>query len=124
MNEYNFELPQGSDKSFVLVLTGDDAEGNKIVYDLWGYTAAMQLRTATYAAEAVDTLTTGNGRMVIEPEAGKITVNFPHVVTEKYPARTLVYDLEIQNSSGEITRILSGKVKVLPEVTRVQSDEV
>ncbi len=124
MNEYNFEILQGSDKQLILALTGDDEAGNKVIYDLWGHTAAMQVRTATYATEAADTLTTANGRLAIDPEAGKITVNFPHEVTEKYPVRGLVYDLEIKNSAGEITRILSGKIKVTPEVTRVQSEEM
>lgn len=124
MNEYNFEILRGSDKQLILALTGEDADGNKIVYDLQGHTAAMQIRTATYAAEAVDTLTTANGRLVIDPDAGKITVNFPHDVTEKYPVRSLVYDLEIKNASEEITRILAGKIKVTPEVTRVQSEEM
>ncbi len=123
MSEFNFEIGQGTDKRLVLALTSKGADGTAEVFDLNGYSVAMQLRTATYAPEAIDTLTSANGRLVVDADAGKITVIFPHDITEAYPPRTFVYDVEITNFEGEISRILSGRIKVTPEVTRVSSEE-
>lgn len=123
MSEYNFELGQGTDKRLVFSLSAADCMGRKVAFDLTGYSAAMQLRTATFAPEADDTLTTGNGRLLLDETAGTITAVFPHQVTEKYQARTYVYDIEITNPASEISRILSGKIKVTPEVTRVDASE-
>lgn len=122
MSEFNFEIGQGTDKRLVLALTSKGADGTAEVFDLNGYSVAMQLRTATYAPEAIDTLTSANGRLVVDADAGKITVIFPHDITEAYPPRTFVYDVEITNFEGEISRILSGRIKVTPEVTRVSSE--
>lgn len=122
MNDYDFEIGQGTDKRLVLALSSKTSDGEKAAFDLTGYTAAMQLRTTAYATEAADTLTSENGRLQIDAENGKITVIFPHDITEAYPPRTFVYDVEITNFEGEISRILSGRIKVTPEVTRVSSE--
>ena len=118
MSECTLEVGQGTDVRYVLALTAKDSDGNTAAFDLTGYSAAMQLRTAVYATEAQDTLTTANGRLEIDATAGKITLKFPHEVTETYPPRTFVFDVEITNSLGEISRILSGRIKVTAEVTR------
>lgn len=112
---YNFCIPQGTDLTLPFVLQN----GDETPINLSGYTAAMQLRVLVTAEQAVDTLTTDNGRIMIDAAAGKITCSFPHESTEKYPVKTLVYDLEITSSGGEITRIVQGKAVVSAEVTRV-----
>lgn len=112
---YNFCIPQGTDLTVPFVLT----DSTETPIDLQGYTAAMQLRVQINAAQAVDTLTTENGRITITPDTGQITCTFPHEQTETYPAKTLVYDLEITSPADEITRVVQGKVVVNPEVTRV-----
>lgn len=114
---YDFCINQGTDLTVPLVLK--DSTGSPM--DLTGYKASMQLRTNVANTQAVDTLTNENERIVIVPEEGKITLFFPNSVTETYPAQSLVYDIEIESGGGEITRILQGKIKVSPEVTRVSS---
>lgn len=115
MAEYNFKVNQGADLTVPFLLI--DASGWGV--DLTGYTAAMQVRSLACSTEAIDTLTSENGRLVIEESEGRITAKFPHKITETYPAQTLVYDMEITSADDERTRILQGKIIVSAEVTRV-----
>ena len=80
---YNFTLNQGA--TFNKQMT---VKENNSPLNLTGYTAAMQLRSATATATAA-------------LEEG-----------------IYVYDLEITTSAGVVTRLLQGQVTVSPEVTR------
>lgn len=111
----NFKLDQGADAVISFVLR--DKSGP---LDLTGYTAAMQMRVSVFASEAIDTLTTDNGRLTIDALEGKITASFPHAITGAYPAQVVVYDLEIESADGIIKRVLEGNIKICPEVTRVK----
>lgn len=68
---HNFSLDQGSDKVVYFVLR--DKSGP---IDLSGYSAAMQVRRYAFSEAAIDTLTTCNGRLLIDGPAGKITAKF------------------------------------------------
>ena len=105
---FDIFLQQGSDASFRVVLSN---------VDLTGFSAAMQLRRTPSSQMAVDELTTENGRLRIL-DSRTILVTFPHDKTETFP-ESLVYDLELKSSGGEITRVLQGQVRVSREVTRV-----
>ena len=91
----NFTLDQGSDKTVSFVLS--DKNGP---LDLTGYSAAMQLRRYAFSEEAVDTLTTCNGRLQIDDSAGKVTAKFNHEKTERYPGDTVLYDLELEKKQA------------------------
>ena len=121
--EYSFALGRGTDRKvrFGLFSVKD---GVKTVYDFTGTTAAMQLRRTVGATEAVDSLTTGNGKLLLDTKEGILTVVFTHDATEKYPVTTLVYDIELTNSLGEKFRPIFGKIKVLAEVTRIEPTEM
>lgn len=112
---YNFSIAQGTDSTVPFLLS--DSTGTTI--DLTGYTAAMQLRVQVNSLQAVDTLTTENGRITITPTEGMISCVFPHEQTAQYPASNLVYDLEITSPGDEVTRVVQGRICVSPEVTRV-----
>ncbi len=122
MAEYSFKLKKGTDstKIFTLYSVKDD---EKSIYDLTGYAGAMQIRQTFYSTKAIDSFTTGNGKLVIDPTAGTITVKFSHTATTSYPVATLVYDIELTNSEGEKERPIHGKIKVLPEVTKIEPDD-
>ena len=115
---YAIKLNQGS--SYTLPLVLKDGEGALI--DLSGYSAAMQIRIVPEAEEVIDELSTDNGRIVIDAENGKLTLSFPHEVTEADPAGQFFYDIEITSSDDEVTRILQGKIFINAEVTRVSSE--
>lgn len=118
MPVFNFCIAQGTDSWISFLLT--DSTGP---LDLTGFSAAMQLRTSIDSQTAVDTLTTGNGRLTINADEHQIKCFFPHEQTSTYPASTLVYDLEIQSAEGFIFRVLSGRIKVKAEVTRVDDND-
>ena len=88
--KHDLKIDQGTDTAIKFVLKKDT-----LPLDLAGYKAAMQLRYAAYSDEAIDTLTTENGRLTIEPGEGKITAVFPHEITESYEPGYLVYDLSL-----------------------------
>lgn len=113
---YNFEMNQGSDYTIPLRL--QDSTGTAI--NLSGYSARMQLRRTAGACAAIDELSSDgdDARILIEAEEGRLKLRFPNAVTEKYPAASLVYDVEIKSPSGDITRILQGAITVSAEVTR------
>lgn len=115
---YAIKLNQGSTYTLPLILK--DGEGALI--DLSGYSAAMQIRIVPEAEEVIDELSTDNGRIVIDAENGKLTLSFPHAVTETYPAGQFFYDIEIVSADDEVTRILQGRIFISAEVTRVSSD--
>lgn len=115
-NTYNFKVNQGSDQTFHLRLKDSTGE----IIQLSGYSARMQVRRAVWSANVVDDLSSfgDDSRISIDAENGRMSLRFPHSITETYPAASLVYDIEIKSESGEITRILQGKISVSAEVTR------
>lgn len=110
----DFKIDQGTDSA----LSFYPFYGKDI--DLTGYGAAMQVRASIYSDKAVDTLTTKNGRLVIDVEKGKVTAHFPNAATVKYPARECVYDIELVSDDAKVYRVLEGKILVSAEVTRVK----
>lgn len=85
--------------------------------DVSAYRAAMQIRACVNSPDAIDTLTTENGR--IEMNNGFLVLNFPNKVTETFDSGSFVYDLELISPPDFITKILSGTVRVLAEVTKI-----
>lgn len=114
--KYDFCLGQGTDVDLPFVLR--DASGQAL--NLTGYKARMQMRRSIYDKDAVDTLTTENGRIRIDHEEGRITCTFPNAQTESYPAQTLVYDLEVVEPDNRVKRVVGGRITVTPEVTRIE----
>ena len=114
--KYCFTIDQGTDLRVPFVLK--NADGTLV--DLTGCAIRMQLRKNFYADEAVDTLTTDDGRITMTPAEGRFELIFPNAVTAGYPVQTLVYDVELVSSGGEVRRIVEGKASVTPEVTRVE----
>lgn len=74
MAEYDFRINQGADLTVPFLLLDETGEA----INLAGYTAAMQIRSRVFSKEAIDTLTSKNGRLVIDENEGRITAKFPH----------------------------------------------
>ena len=122
-NKYNLEMWQGA--TFGMTITVKHA--NNTVQNLTSYTARMQLRTSYDAAAATESLTTSNGEIVITAAEGNLslelastrTANIPVVLTNgKPPKTTYVYDLELIDGDGKVSKLLYGDVDVYGEVTR------
>ena len=88
--------------------------------DLTGCTARMQVRKTVQDTAVLDTLTTENGKLVINDALlGKFKINLTAAQTGAYTFINAAYDLEIVYYGGEpVYRVLSGCFSVDPEVTR------
>lgn len=119
MSRYDFSIPQGTDKTITFVLSvATSSKDTRTKPDLTGCTAAMQLRQKFESSLAVDTLTTENGRLQMDANAGKITAVFTHQLTKTYPVQRLVYDMKLISADHTVSRVVWGTLDVLPEVTR------
>ena len=107
----NLTIEQGT--TFAKRLTWRDK--NKRPVPLTGYTARMQVRPTAASAEIITELSTANGRITLG-ELGVIQLNL--TASETSALKAGVYDLEMTDGDGRVTRLIEGKINVSPEVTR------
>jgi len=106
----NLSIDQGSD--FQSVIYVETAEGT--VANISGYTARGQIRK-TYGSTTAYSFTA----VISNPSAGQITITLDAATTSSLKYGRYVYDVEVINqSSGEVTRVIEGQVDVSPRVTR------
>lgn len=104
----NIIIDQGTDFSTAISLT--DSSGVNL--NLTGYSAASQIRKTHSSSNSTAftcTLTTANSTL---------TLALNNSVTAAMSAGRYVWDAELTNSSGTVSRILEGMVTVTPEVTK------
>lgn len=93
-------------------------------FDLSGYTARMQVRRTIESTAFMLELTTENNGLTINPadEINQIYIDVAASVTASLASNfntvNAVYDLEIINGDGVVSRVLQGTFTVSPEVTR------
>ncbi len=110
---YNLVIEKGA--TFERTITWKDDAGNPV--DLTGYTARMQIRETVTADPPVVSLTVGSG-ITLGGAAGTIQIVIDATTTAGIAASQGVYDLELEDGSGKVTRLLAGSVTFLEEVTR------
>lgn len=97
--------------TFSTEITVSNADGTS--KNLSDYSARSQLRKSYYA------LTSTEFDVDITDSAnGTITMGLTAANTANIKAGRYVYDVEIENSQGTVTRIFEGIATVLPNVTR------
>ena len=104
----NIIIDQGTDFSTSINLT--DSSGTNL--NLTGYSAASQIRKTHSSSNSTAftcTLTTANSTL---------TLALNNSVTAAMSAGRYVWDAELTDSAGSISRILEGMVTVTPEVTK------
>lgn len=109
---YNIITDQGS--TFTRTLTYKDNAGNPI--NLTGYSAKMQVRTATDATSVLLELSTANGRITLGGVLGTISLNAP-ASAMNFAGGVYVYDLEL-TSGSTVTRVVMGSFTNRAEVTQ------
>ena len=102
-------IDQGS--TFNTVITVNDGTG--VGQNLVGYVARSQMRKSYYSSSKSSFNVT-----VSTPNIGEITMAMTAANTANLTPGRYVYDVEIDNNSGEVTRIFEGIITVLPNVTR------
>lgn len=122
-NKYNLTMWQGS--TFGIAVVVKDA--SEKVQDLTGYSARMQIRPSYKSNTVTESMTSSNGEIVIDSANGELslvltasrTANISVGASTSKPPRTnYVYDLELQDSGGTVSKILYGDLIVYGEVTR------
>lgn len=86
--------------------------------DLTGYTARMHIREEVDSTTPIIELTSTGGDITLDVLVGKITVTISATVTATFTFETAVFDIELEDGSGEVTRIAEGEVTLSTEVTR------
>lgn len=122
-NKYNMTMWQGS--TFGTSIQVKDA--NDDPQNLSGYSARMQIRRNYMNAQVEESLSSSNGEIVINASEGELSLVLPaertaniwvDLSTGRPPKTTYVYDIELQDSSGIVSKILYGDLIVYGEVTR------
>jgi len=111
----DFTIDQGADLALQIELVNPD--GSK--KDLTGYSAAAKMKKTYRSAEAIDFTAV----IPTPPLEGIVTISLTNLQTDALSTRgRYVYDVEIsfvdEDGHTIIERILEGKIKVNPSVTR------
>jgi hypothetical protein len=112
--QYNLYMEQGA--TFALSITWKDSSGTPI--NLGGYSARMQVRRTKDSSTVLLEATTANSRITLGGALGTIDVVIPATVMEDVTFGCGVYDLEVESSGGQVTRLIEGGVSLSKEVTR------
>ena len=122
---YNFLIEQGA--TFQLELQYKDPSGNPI--NLTGYSGRLQIRQTVPSTVVLLCLSSslkpdGTGinfsgsNGTTSPSSGSIGIYISAISSSLLTFDQAVYDLEIENSSGFVTRLVEGGVQLSKEVTR------
>lgn len=112
--QYDITIQQGA--TFQLPLVWKDGDGLPV--NITGYTARMQVRRTHGSDTAALSLTSAGGDIVLGGVAGTIDITASATATAAITFRSGVYDVELEDGSGVVTRLIEGNVDVTPEVTR------
>lgn len=106
----NISIDQGT--TFSLTITVTDLNNNAL--DLTNYTARSQMRRSYGASSYVAFTATIDD----DPTTGELTISLTPTQTSALKIGRYVYDVEIEDNAGNVTRVLEGIITVTPEVTR------
>jgi hypothetical protein len=99
---------------------GAYSSGGDLLYkapmNLAGYTARMDIRASVDATATIATLTTANAKIILG--TGVVELLLPATETAGFTFQQAVYDLELVDGSGKVTRLLDGIITLSKEVTR------
>lgn len=105
------ELTIDQGATFNTIITVNDGTGAG--QNLFGYSARSQMRKSYYSTTKHDF-----DVQITTPNIGEITMAMSAANTSNLTPGRYVYDVEIDDGDGEITRIFEGIITVLPNVTR------
>ena len=104
----NIVIDQGSTFQTSINVTDD----NELPIDLTGYSAAAQMRKH-YTSSNATSFTTS-----ISAALGVVTLSMNAATTNTITAGRYLYDCELTDPNGAVTRLVEGIVTVTPGITR------
>lgn len=104
----NLFIDQGA--TFYTIITLTDSNGDPI--DITGYTGAAQMRKH-YTSSTAKTFTVALGNT-----NGTIALSMSANTTANIEAGRYLYDVELTDGSGSVSRVFEGIVTVNPNITR------
>lgn len=121
---YNITIEQGS--TFVRLISIEqpdlDADPTGATFEpfvLTGYSARMQIRRTVESSTVMLSLTSPSGGIIISPGTpeNELSITISAAVTAALTSSG-VYDLEIVDAGGLVSKVVRGTVTLIPEVTR------
>ena len=121
---YNITIEQGS--TFVRLISIEqpdlDADPTGATFEpfvLTGYSARMQIRRTIESSTVMLSLTSPSGGIIISPGTpeNELSITISAAVTAALETSG-VYDLEIVDAGGLVSKVVRGTVTLIPEVTR------
>jgi len=115
-SQHDITILQGA--TFDMSATWTDDTGNP--EDLTGVLARMQVRKSHRSDEVLLNLDSDTlGGITLDIPTAEISIEVTPTLTAALPGRLRgVYDLELEFPGGRVVRLLQGRVRVDPEVTR------
>ena len=110
-------LNQVNSSNYTSYTSGGVIEYN-LPIPLTGYTAQMQIRETLDSANTIIELTNSNGGIVIDPSDSTISIFITAAQTRAFTFPTAVYSLELTDTSGVVTTLVTGNLTLIQEVTR------
>jgi hypothetical protein len=98
--------------------TRDPSTGLESLVDLTSYSARAQFRETHEDPLAFFSLTEENGGIELNTQTGEITLKIPAETSSQVPYSSGVWDLEVFQGTDTVIRLVEGKVRLTPEVTR------
>jgi hypothetical protein len=121
---YNLTCEQGTTFSRLIEIEQPDLQNDPtgqtfIEYNLSGYRARMQVRRTVDNPNYLVSLTSENGGLRVVPGIyeNQMQIFMSASVTASI-TQSGVYDLEIVDAEGYVSRVLQGTFTLIPEVTR------
>jgi hypothetical protein len=119
---YNITCEQGSTFIRTIEIEYPDPSDptTYLPFDLTGYSARMQVRRTVDSSATMISLTSAVGGGIEMQYAGSDNALRVSMTDEQTSTITSdgVYDLEIESSSGIVSRVIRGSFTLIPEVTR------
>lgn len=107
----DFTIEKNAD--FIKTILYMDLDGTPI--DITGYYAKLSVSSN----EGSFTIDSNSSSLVINGIAGSIIITILRTVSANFLWESGLYDLLIQSPTNIVTRVLEGKIKVVPGVTHI-----
>jgi hypothetical protein len=95
-----------------------DANGIAQTVNMSGYSSKLQIKTQKTDSQALLTLTSANGEIVLGGTPNNIDITISANQTSMLGVGSFFYDCQFTDSLGYVNTLVEGKIKLLQDTTR------